>query len=170
MRSAKRIVKIHKITGYKMYCLFNNGESRILDFMQIFKDWSVKKGDIEYPLYTSQGEFGKVELVDGTLTWKNIELIGNDDQGKEVTYSYDLDPIVLYELSGKDEARQIKIGLMIKKVRTELGLTQEQLALKSGTTKHYISRVENSRTGIELSTLIRIIEGGLGKKMKISIQ
>jgi hypothetical protein len=29
MRSIKRIVKIHKINGYRVTCLFNNGESRI---------------------------------------------------------------------------------------------------------------------------------------------
>lgn len=51
-----------------------------------------------------------------------------------------------------------------------MGLIQEELAQKSGTTKHYISRLENNRTGLELSTLKRIIEGGLDKKMKIIIQ
>jgi transcriptional regulator with XRE-family HTH domain len=60
--------------------------------------------------------------------------------------------------------------MLIKKTRTELGLTQEELAERSGTTKHYISRVENNRTGIEVSTLKKIIEGGLGRRMKITIQ
>jgi len=59
---------------------------------------------------------------------------------------------------------------MIKQSRMEMGLIQEELAQKSGTTKHYISRLENNRTGLELSTLKRIIEGGLDKKMKIIIQ
>jgi transcriptional regulator with XRE-family HTH domain len=61
------------------------------------------------------------------------------------------------------------LGMLIKKSRTELGLTQEELAKKSGTTKHYISRLENNKSGIEVSTLRKIIEGGLGKQMKIEI-
>ncbi|MDH3246440.1 MAG: helix-turn-helix domain-containing protein [Saprospiraceae bacterium] len=170
MRTVKRIIKVHKIRGYKIYCLFNNGESRIIDFKQLFKKWDVQKDDLEWTLVRSEQEFQNVELVDGTLTWKGIEFEGEDDQGKVVKYYYDIDPIVLYENSEVDESRQIEIGLMIKQARNEMGLTQEQLAKLSGTTKHYISRVENNKTGIELSTLIRIIEGGLGKRMKISIQ
>lgn len=170
MRTVKRILKIHEIDGFKVFCLFNNGESRIIDFAKVFDKWKVKKRDLEYPLYNSEEEFGKVELVDGSLAWKNIEIKGRNDAGEEVMYHYDLDPIVLYELSDLDESRQIEIGLMIKQVRNEMGLTQEQLADRSGTSKHHISRLENNRTGIELATLIRIIEGGLGRKMKISIQ
>jgi DNA-binding XRE family transcriptional regulator len=170
MRTVKRILKIHEIDGFKVFCLFNNGESRIIDFVKVFDKWKVKKGDLEYALYKSEEEFGKVELIDGTLAWKNIEIKGGNDSGEEVIYYYDLDPIVLYELSDLDESRQIEIGLMIKQVRNEMGLTQEQLAERSGTSKHHISRLENNRTGIELATLIRIIEGGLGRKMKISIQ
>ncbi len=170
MRTVKRILKIHEIDGFKVFCLFNNGESRIIDFAKIFDKWHIKKGDLEFPLYKSEEKFAKVGLVDGTLTWKNIPIKGNNDTGEEVTYYYDLDPIVLYELSELDESRQIEIGIMIRQVRNEMGLTQEQLAERSGTLKHHISRLENNRTGIELSTLIRIIEGGLGRKMKISIQ
>lgn len=58
---------------------------------------------------------------------------------------------------------------MIRQARKEMGLTQGQLVQKSGTTKHYISRLENNRTGIELATLKRIIEGGLEKHRRISI-
>lgn len=170
MRTVKRIIKVHKIRGYKIYCLFNNGESRIIDFKKLFKKWDVQKDDLEWTLVRSEQEFQNVELIDGTLAWKGIEFEGEDDHGKVVKYYYDIDPIVLYENSEVDESRQIEIGLMIKQARNEMGLTQEQLAKLSGTTKHYISRVENNKTGIELSTLIRIIEGGLGKRMKISIQ
>jgi DNA-binding XRE family transcriptional regulator len=169
MRTVKRIVKIHSVEDYKIYCLFNNGESRIIDFKELFKTWKVKKGDLEYPIKKSLKEFQKVELIDGTLTWKNLEYITEDEDGKEMSLSYDLDPIVLYENSQLDESRQLQIGMLIKKTRSELGLTQEELAQRSGTTKHYISRVENNKTGLEISTLKKIIEGGLGRRMKISI-
>lgn len=170
MRTIKRIVKIHKIENFKVYCLFNNGESRIIDFEKYWSKKKTSKNSIHYPIATSIEEFQKVELDNGTLTWKNIHIESEDENGNRVVYPYDLDPIVLYENSELDESRQIEIGMLIKKTRKELGLTQEQLAARSGTTKHYISKLENNRIGIELSTLKKIIEGGLGRRMKISIQ
>ena len=169
MRTVKRIVKIHNIEGFKIYCLFNNGESRIIDFENLLKKWKISKNDIEYPLKSVE-EFLQVELVDGTLTWKNISYETEDEEGNNMLLHYDLDPIVLYENSQLDESRQLEIGMLIRKTRSELGLTQEELAKRSGTTKHYISRVENNKTGLEISTLKKIIEGGLGRRMKISIQ
>ena len=49
-------------------------------------------------------------------------------------------------------------------------MTQEQLAMRSGTTRFYISRLENNRTDVELSTFRKIIEAGLGKKFKLLIE
>ena len=170
MRTVKRIIKIHEIEGFQISCLFNNGESRIIDFEELFNKWKISEKDIEYPIASSQEEFRKVKLVDGTLSWENVRIESKNDLGEQVFYDYQLDPIVLYENSKIDETRQIKIGLLIKQSRHDLGLTQEELANRSGTTKHYISRVENNRTGIELSTLKKIIEGGLGRRINISIQ
>ena len=169
MRTVKRIIKIHEIADYQLSCLFNNGESRIIDFQKLFAKWKVTENDIEFPIANSVEEFGEVELVDGTLSWKNIQIESTNDKGEMVFYDYQLDPIVLYENSQIDETRQVEIGLLIKQSRHDMGLTQEELANRSGTTKHYISRVENNRTGIELSTLKKIVEGGLGRRMNISI-
>ena len=49
-------------------------------------------------------------------------------------------------------------------------MTQEQLALKAGTTKNYISRIENNASDIRLSTLMRIIRDGLGGQLKLSME
>ena len=46
----------------------------------------------------------------------------------------------------------------------------EQLAEKIGTKKSFISRIENGHRDIQLSTLYRLIELGLGKKISFSIQ
>jgi transcriptional regulator with XRE-family HTH domain len=48
-------------------------------------------------------------------------------------------------------------------------LTQEQLAEKCGTTKTYISRIENNASDIRLSTLMRIIREGLGGNLKLNV-
>ena len=62
-----------------------------------------------------------------------------------------------------------KLGVMIQELRKENGLTQEQLAVKCGTTKTYISRIENNASDIRLSTLMRIIREGFGKQLRLSI-
>jgi transcriptional regulator with XRE-family HTH domain len=46
---------------------------------------------------------------------------------------------------------------------------QQQLAEKVGTTKNYISRIENNASDILLSTLMRIIREGLGGSLKLSV-
>lgn len=62
-----------------------------------------------------------------------------------------------------------KLGVMLQELRKEKGLTQEQLAEKCGTTKTYISRIENDASDIRLSTLMRIIREGLGGHLKLSV-
>lgn len=69
----------------------------------------------------------------------------------------------------EEEFEAFKLGAMLQEMRKEQGLTQEQLALKCGTTKTYISRIENNASDIRLSTLMRIIREGLGGHLKLSI-
>ena len=60
------------------------------------------------------------------------------------------------------------VSEMLKEARKEANLTQEQLAKKTGTKKSYISRIENARGNIQLSTLIRIFEKGLNRKIGLT--
>ncbi|MCH7656781.1 MAG: helix-turn-helix transcriptional regulator [Bacteroidetes bacterium] len=46
-----------------------------------------------------------------------------------------------------------KIGVLIREARLEKGLTQEKLAEKCGTTKSYISKIENNIIEVRISTL-----------------
>lgn len=62
-----------------------------------------------------------------------------------------------------------KLGVMLQELRKDQGMTQEQLADKCGTTKTYISRIENNASDIRLSTLMRIISEGLGGHLKLSV-
>ena len=59
------------------------------------------------------------------------------------------------------------ISEVLKEARKEANMTQEQLAEKVGTKKSYISRLENGKCDIQLSTLYRIFESGLGKKVNL---
>src|ERR1700761_6105121 len=62
-----------------------------------------------------------------------------------------------------------KIGALIHEARLEKGLTQEELAEKVGTTKSYISKIENNIKEVRISTLQKIVETGLGGKLQLSI-
>jgi transcriptional regulator with XRE-family HTH domain len=57
---------------------------------------------------------------------------------------------------------------MLKEARKESHMIQEQLAQKAGTKKSYISRIENAKGNIQLSTLIRIFEKGLNRKIGLT--
>ena len=63
-----------------------------------------------------------------------------------------------------------KLGVMIQELRKQNGLTQSQLAEKCGTTKNYISRIENNASDIRLSTLMRIISEGFGGHLRMNVE
>ena len=67
------------------------------------------------------------------------------------------------------EYEAFKLGVLIQEMREKQNLTQEQLAVKCGTTKSYISRIENNASDIRLSTLMRIVKEGLGGHLKLSV-
>jgi DNA-binding XRE family transcriptional regulator len=67
------------------------------------------------------------------------------------------------------EFEEFKVGVLIQEMREQQNLTQEQLAQKVGTTKSYISRIENNASDIRLSTLMRIVQDGLGAQLKLSL-
>lgn len=68
------------------------------------------------------------------------------------------------------KAKSFAIGELIKEERKQAHLTQEQLAEKIGAKKSFISRIENGHSDIQLSTLYKIIELGLGRKINLTIQ
>ena len=63
-----------------------------------------------------------------------------------------------------------KIGALLHEARLEKGLTQEELAEKVGTTKSYISKIENNIKEVRISTLQRIVELGFGGQLQLSIK
>ena len=63
-----------------------------------------------------------------------------------------------------------RLGVLLEEARNKMGLTQEQLAEKCGTNKSYISRIENNASDIRLSTLMKIIQQGLGGQLKLILQ
>jgi len=68
------------------------------------------------------------------------------------------------------KAKAFAIGEVIKEERRLASMTQEQLAEKTGTKKSFISRIENGHSDIQLSTLYKLIEVGLGRKISLRIE
>ena len=167
-----RILKVSKIIGYKIYCVFNNGEHRIIDFDLFFKEWNLRrrKKDFRFSLLDEK-VFKTVAIENNTLGWNSIRKHIKLSNGMEYDVPFELDPIVLFKRSQPDEQKKEEhsIGALLKSARKKAGMTQEELANKSGTTRYYISRIENDRSDIELGTLRKIIELGLNRKMNIKI-
>ena len=66
--------------------------------------------------------------------------------------------------------KNFKIGYLLHQARIQKGLTQEELDQKVGTTKSYISKIENNIKEVRFSTLEKIIQNGLGGKLEVSIK
>jgi DNA-binding XRE family transcriptional regulator len=63
-----------------------------------------------------------------------------------------------------------KIGFIMQQARIEKGLTQEELAIKVGTSKSYISKIENNVKEVRISVLQKIVEAGLGGHLELAIR
>jgi DNA-binding XRE family transcriptional regulator len=66
--------------------------------------------------------------------------------------------------------QNFKLGALLQEARLSAGLTQEELAQKVGTTRSYISKLENDIKEVRLSTLQRIVDLGFGGKLELSIK
>lgn len=173
-RAYKRLPKILKINRIekkhlRISVLFSNGEDRILDFDTIFnKDWKVTKDDHEYKLL-NPNEFAKVKIANHTLSWDNADVYITGADGKKKKVPYEVGADTLYDLSEVDEKLTISIGSLFKKARIAAKLSQEKVAELSGTSRTYITKLENDGSDVEIMTLKKIVEAGLNKHLKISI-
>jgi ribosome-binding protein aMBF1 (putative translation factor) len=70
----------------------------------------------------------------------------------------------------EDGYENFKLGALIQEARLEKGLTQEELANRIGTTKSYISKIENNIKEVRFSTLQKIVKSGLGGQLELSIR
>ena len=165
-----RILKINWIKGLSISVVFNNGESRIIDFKKVFKKLAINNESPIMILKTAN-EFAKAELKNNTLSWSNVEQFITDKNGKKIKVPFEVGADVLLKYSNTElTGISSKIGQLVRDTRIKSGLTQKELAIKSGTSRNYISRIENDRSDIELDTLRKIIETGLGKQLEINVK
>ncbi len=165
-----RILKINWIKDLSISVVFNNGESRIVDFRKLLGEIGIDKNSPANILY-NQSEFEKVELVGNTLSWSNVEqyITMRNWEKRSVPFEIGADILLKYSHPEKMDL-MIKIGRLVREARIKAGMTQQELALISGTSRTYISRIENDRSDIELATLSKIIETGLGRRLEITVK
>jgi DNA-binding XRE family transcriptional regulator len=165
-----RILKINWIKGLSISVVFNNGESRIIDFKKVLKKLEINN-DSPIIILKNADEFAKVELKNNTLSWSNVEQFITDKNSKKIKVPFEIGADVLLKHSSAElTGIASKIGRLVRDTRIKSGLTQKELAIKSGTSRNYISRIENDRSDIELDTLRKIIETGLGKQLEINVK
>ncbi len=58
----------------------------------------------------------------------------------------------------EDGWQNFRLGALLHEARLEKGLTREELAKRAGTTKSYISKIENNVKEVKLSTLQKIVQ------------
>ncbi len=90
---------------------------------------------------------------------KNFDELINLEHGKVGTES---------RSDYEEGAQMFIVSEMLKEARHQANLTQEELAKRAGTKKSYISKVENGKGNIQLSTLFRIFEKGLNRKIGLT--
>lgn len=165
-----RVLKINWIKNLVISVVFNNGESRIIDFRKLFGDIKIDRNSPAFILY-NQTEFEKVELVGNTLSWSNVEqcITLRNREKQNVPFEIGADILLKYSNPEKMDL-MIKIGRLVRETRIKAGMTQQELALVSGTSRTHISRIENDRSDIELATLSKIIETGLGRRLEINVK
>ena len=165
-----RILKINWIKDLSISVVFNNGESRIVDFRKLLTDIGIDKDSPVSILY-NQAEFEKAELLSNTISWNNIEQFITMKNKEIVKVPFEIGADVLLKYSHPEKSDiMIKIGKLVRDARLKSGMTQQELALVSGTSRTYISKIENDRSDIELATLKKIIETGLGKRLEINVK
>ncbi len=70
----------------------------------------------------------------------------------------------------KEKAQAYMIAEMLKAARKEADMTQQQLADKLNVKRSYISKIERAISDMRLSTLKKIVEEGLGGKLRINVE
>lgn len=163
-----RILKINWIKGLTISVVYNNGESRIIDFKKVLLNIGVDEKSPASILYNEK-ELKKAQIENNTLSWDNVEqYITLNNERVKVPFEIGADILLQYSWPEKSDNAK-RIGGLIRASRVKSGLTQRELALKSGTSRSYISRIENDRSDIEIATLRKIVETGLGKQLDVRI-
>ena len=102
----------------------------------------------------------------------NLDLVGSLIEFIDVPqsrYSLGADTVRKLSVPLEPDFREV-LGRRLRKLRKELGLSQLDVANRIGTQRTYISHIENGHSDLEIQSLKRIVEVGLGRELEISIR
>jgi len=170
MKALPKIARIIEVTPFKITMLWSTSEIRELDFVPLFKQWEAE-GDTKMAALRDWETFNQVALSENrTLCWPNVP-VSFTFKGEARTNPMELDALELYSQSALVKKTEgMNVGAMLRKAREAAGLSQADVALKSGTTRNYISRIENDKSDIQLETLQKIVELGIGGEIIVQIK
>jgi len=112
----KRIIEITKLDGYKVHCLYEDGEPRVIDFKKLFDEW-VSEGDGAYPLTQSLEKFQNISLSMGVFQWQDCTFSVQRNPNYTQKFCYELG--VLYQTTKKDEDSE-HLGSIIEQFANEI--------------------------------------------------
>lgn len=153
---------------YRIFCFFDEGNLVVL--INSFQKKSQKTPKTEIELARKQKN--NISLIK-----KLLQKMKNEKLSKNKLVSWDEHLDKKYGFPGTDTRTEFEaktqafiLGELLKEERAKAHLTQAEMAEKTGTKKSYISRIENGRADIQLSTLYKLVERGLNRKLELSIR
>ena len=93
-----RIIKINWVKGLSISVVFNNGESRMIDFKKVLKKIGVNDDSPARILYNPDN-FAEVVLEENTLSWHNVIQYITLRNGEKMRVPFEIGADVLYNLS-----------------------------------------------------------------------
>ena len=170
MKPLPKIARIIEVKPFKITLLWNTSEIRVLDFAPLFEQWEAE-GDSKMAALRDWETFKQITVSENrTLCWPNVP-VSFTFKGETRTSPLELDTLELYRQSTLvKKTEPVNVGVMLREAREAAGLSQADVALKSGTTRNYISRIENDKSDIQLETLQKIVELGIGGEIIVQIK
>lgn len=165
MKILPRIIEIKKIEGNEIVFLVSNGSYMKINFAIFFKKYSSKFSE---KLLNDKILFAEVKIMNDTLGWEKLGINSKDIEGNAIFYPYEIDPFVLIDESKEETTLPKEIGLLIKQKRLEYGISQKELAKKSGISTGHLSKIER-RISNNLNSIKKIIQLGFSGTMEIQI-
>ena len=93
-----RIIKINWVKELSISVVFNNGESRIIDFKKVLKKVGINDDSPAHILYNPDN-FAEVVLEENTLSWHNVIQYITLRNGEKMRVPFEIGADVLYNLS-----------------------------------------------------------------------
>jgi len=165
--TTETIVSLAAVRYPTVTALWTDGKTRLHDLTVLIKDLA------NHPALHKLADplvFNTVSVEYGSLAWTSLKFVEDHELNMDFTDNYfSPSPSMLYRdgVVISTFKPQHRLAKVIKDLRQKYQLTQEQLALKVGMQKTYISRIERGLTDINYGTFEWILEVGFGKTLDV---